>query len=244
MTHLRHDATTPLPDLEVSGLVCNCCKVRIPPRPRFSLKFIGIPDNASVTVFGRSMRVDRWTSWFSKLSYLAFWTPLLAILGAIILTLTARHAARWTVTLTAADFAAIATFTLAVAPVLRLSLGSYDIQYSDLARLAAMFKRRLPEMRNEREVLAIYFLGLLLVSILCYAMMFQGIYAADPHSFRFDWGSPNAFSWLFYSITTASTFGDSQAQVGDVVGQVGIVLQILTGPLLAFWLLSVIIDRD
>lgn len=245
VAHLRHDSTVSLPELEANGVICsNACKTKIPPRPRLSLKFIGIPDSARFTVFGRRMRVDRWASWLSKASYLAFWTPLLALLGAVTLTSTAQHAATWAVALGAIDFAAIATFTLVVAPVMRFSLGSFDIQYSDLARLHAIFKRRLPGMSNEKEALAVYFVGLLLVSILSYAMMFQGIFATDPRSFHFSWGASNAFSWLFYSITTASTFGDSQIQVGDVAGQIGIILQIFTGPLLVFWLISIIIDRS
>jgi hypothetical protein len=189
------------------------------------------------------MRLDRLVAVISRLSYLVFWTPLLAIAGGILLTISEGHVAKWGVAIGTADFGIIASLSLLVAPLLRLSLGPFDVKYSDIDRLVTLFKRRLPQTNNEREALAIYFLGLLVVSIICFAMMFQGIYAVDPHSFHFNWGNPNAFSWIYYSITTASTFGDAQTDVTSTIGQAGVIAQILTGPLLIFWLLSIMIER-
>jgi hypothetical protein len=243
--HMRHDPQASLPEIEAAGLPsCEPCQAMIPPRPRLSLKFIELPAEARFTILGRTMRLQRWLDLASKLSYLAFWTPLLAVTAGVLLTVSQRTAPPWLLAIGTADFGLIASFSLLVAPLLRLSLGPFDVQYSDLARLVTLVKRRLPQTNNEREALAIYFLGLLVVSIICYAMMFQGIFAIDPRSFHFSWGDPSPFSWIYYSVSTASTFGDDQASVTSTIGQIGVTAQILTGPLLIFWLLSIMVDRE
>lgn len=244
-SHLRHDDFASLPDIETVGLAhCGNCKVKIPPRPRLSLKFIDIPNESRFTVLGCTMRIDRWMSIISRVSYLAFWTPLLAISAGILFTISEAYAADWAVAIGTVDFGIIASLSLLVAPLLRLSLGPFDVRYSDLSRLVVLIKKRLPQTSNEREALAIYFLGLLIVSIICYALMAQGIYAISPRSFHFSWGDPNILSWIYYSISTASTIGDSQANITSTIGQVGSAAQLLTGPLLIFWLLSILVERE
>jgi hypothetical protein len=243
-THLRHDQGGSLPTIETEGLECDTCLYKIPPRPRFSLKFIDVSPGARFTILGFNIRLERWMAAVSRLSYLIFWTPLLAVTAGIVLTVWGKHGPSWLLAIGTADFGIIASLSLLVAPLLRLSLGPFDVRYSDLDRLVALVKRRIPQSNSEREALAIYFLGLLAVSIICYAMMFQGIYALDPSSFKFNWGVPNAFSWVYYSITTASTFGDAQAEIRSTLGQIGVTAQILTGPLLIFWLLTIMVDRE
>jgi hypothetical protein len=144
---------------------------------------------------------------------------------------------------------------------MRLSLSRHDVEHSDLKRVARLFEGRFsdmkptsatigmgnasPEQHNmTREALAVYFLGLIAVSLLSYATLYYGIDTAWPDAFVSARGGTGWLDWIYFSVATASTFGDGEMHVMMPVAQMAVMLQIITGPLLIFWLISVLVDRS
>lgn len=80
-----------------------------------------------------------------------------------------------------------------------------------------------------------YFLALIYLSVLGFMTLYIGIAAVDHAAYAVE-GSRAAFTWLYFSITTMATLGDSVASAKGLGAQIAVIAQLATGPLLLSWL--------
>jgi voltage-gated potassium channel Kch len=85
----------------------------------------------------------------------------------------------------------------------------------------------------------LYFLWLVYVSIVGYALAYQYLQWIDPGAFQTLISGSGLINWLYFSAVTTATVG-----FGDIVpktewAQALTLSQILTGPLLLSWLIAV-----
>ena len=88
-----------------------------------------------------------------------------------------------------------------------------------------------------------YFLALVYMSIIGFAGLYAGINAASPHDFVSN-GGRSGISWLYFSVATMATLGDSDIDVRSTLCQVAVIAQLATGPLVFSWLVAVFTSSE
>lgn len=209
--------------IERIGLGCKC-HARVPPRPVLPAILAGLRPGSEAPLPSAI-----------SLCLVPMRTPVLAICFPAVLASSGKTKPDWLLTGCAFALVVLATATLLQAPLLRWHLGRYDMEHSDLRS----FTRFAPRGGRGDEGLAIYFIGLVVVSVLLYAGVYQAL-SASTHSIGST--SPhrtvNLITWAYFSVETASTLGFGDFYASGWEAQIAVTLQVLTGPLLFFWLIS------
>jgi len=86
--------------------------------------------------------------------------------------------------------------------------------------------------------LMVYFLVLVYMAVVGFAGLYIGINAASHSAFIGSEGR-SAIDWLYFSVTTMATIGDSEIRPTSTWAQVAVIAQLSTGPLLLSWLIAV-----
>lgn len=109
-----------------------------------------------------------------------------------------------------------------------------------------LFDVRIPAARQIKEWAVIlepgqnlipYFLALVYMSVLGFTALYIGIAVVDAKAFAV-LGSRSTITWLYFSITTIATIGDSRIAPSTLGAQVAVIAQLATGPLLLSWLIA------
>jgi len=79
---------------------------------------------------------------------------------------------------------------------------------------------------------------LIAVAVVGFAGLYIGINAASHSAFIGSEGR-SAIDWLYFSVTTMATIGDSEIRPTSTWAQVAVIAQLSTGPLLLSWLIAV-----
>lgn len=228
----------PIHVLEAEGTDGSCllCSTAIPSRPLLSMKLSGLLEYPT-TAGERLLKV------LLALISLLFWTPFVAVFGLVSVEVLG---AQGTVQLLVhgASAGLLGFFTLCASIVLRLSLGSKDIEHSDIRGFVRFFGRRIDSRKvAAREGLALYFAAMILVAIACFAQMYLCIARALPSSFEVTGGS-SWLDWIYFSVGVMSTSADGQITALNEVAKLAVMAQLLSGPLLIFWFVSLFIAGE
>ncbi|WP_018546934.1 ion channel [Streptomyces sp. LaPpAH-108] len=234
LTHLRHEQTPDVDRVEALGVRCDFCKADIRPRPRTSLRYSRRhPPNrgpASTGVLRGRLR---------GVVNLVFWTPLLIAGCGTCLILLSPAAPAPLLGLGAAEIGLLGLLTLLAALVIRYSLGTYDLFYSDMGRYVGFFSRRSLAHGSAAQAHSVYLAALLLLSVCCYAVTYHGLYAIRPDQFA-GHTSPGFTTWLYFSATIASTTGGSGIYPVGTVSRLVVTVQTATGLILLCWVFGVL----
>ncbi|MFD5626998.1 hypothetical protein [Streptomyces sp. NPDC127072] len=230
LTHLRHEQTSDVDRIEALGVHCEFCKVTIPPRPRTSLRY----SRRHAPTRGPAA-----TGVLRGLVNLVFWTPLLVATSGTTLILLSSAAPRTLLILGTAEIGLLGFLTLLAALVIRYSLGTRDIYYSDMSRYVGFFSRRSLGPGSAAQAHSVYLAALLLVSVFCYAVTYDGMYALRPGLFA---GHPDAnfLTWLYFSATIVSTTGDSGIHAVGGISRFVVTVQTSTVLILLCWAIGVL----
>lgn len=235
--HAEH-AGKRVAQVEQTGILsCGICG-RTPPRPWYSLRFPNPP-------FGTARRLPRLRGALRKLGRFVFWTPLLAVLAILAVSLQGDSTANVLVLSVAIQAGVLGVWSMAACVILRLSLGSRDVEHSDLKRFIEFFDRRARHSTARREGLAVYFAALITTSVVCFATTYSGMYFAGPDSFLLDPAAQLGFlDWLHYSLGVVSTSADGSIRPVQAHTKVVVMIQLCSGPLLVIWFISNFLSDD
>ncbi|MEY2244021.1 hypothetical protein AB8A21_14005 [Streptomyces sp. BF23-18] len=232
LAHLRHEQTFDVDRVEAHGVRCDFCKVRISPRPRTSLRYSrrDMPTRDSSGILRRRLR---------SLVTLIFWTPLLIAFSGSALILLSGAAAPLLLALGTAEIGMLGFLTLLASLVIRYSLGTYDIYYSDMGRYLGFFSRRALAHGSAAQAHSVYLAALLLLSVSCYAVTYHGMYALRPGLFA-GYSGAGFPTWLYFSALTASTTGDSGIYAVGTLSRLVVTAQTSTGLIVLCWAIGVL----
>jgi Ion channel len=239
LSHTDEERAVDMDRIETRGLArCGKCKFVIPARRRIGGHF------------STTETMGSWRGIASRLAYYCWSTPIFVLLSGILLIVLSRHAAPVDSIIGGTLTTAVVVLTLLAALILRMSLGPNDIYYSDLRAFIGPFQSRLSvgAGANEgvKEGLIAYFLGLVLISVFGYAVAYNCLFTSSHgQAFHVAGGVTQGDSfetWVYFSVVTAATVGYGDIYPATWVGQLAVVAQIATGPLLLSWLLGVILS--
>jgi hypothetical protein len=88
---------------------------------------------------------------------------------------------------------------------------------------------------------SVYFLLLVFVSVVGYAVLYTSIHAGHPTAFDTGSDDTSIIGWIYFSATTVSTVGYGDIHPHTAIAAFSVTCQIASGPLLLAWLISVLV---
>ena len=140
------------------------------------------------------------------------------------------------VTLTAA---LSATVHLMTAVFRRLIFGVYDSVANDIQPPERGLSEHWAVAKEEGSNLPLYFLGLVYLAVVAFVALYAGLDATTKHAFVGTDVVASPVNWIYLSVVTVSTVGFGDLHAHNTLGQLAVIWQITTGPLLLSWLLAV-----
>lgn len=172
-------------------------------------------------------------------------TPILLPAAQIVLFACKESSSQLRIT-AAWELVIIATLTVLVAPMMRMSLGRFDVHSSSLRPWIRPLRRRGTEEMPVRTALSIYFIVIILISATAFASAYDLLSVTSGHlhpafSTGGHWGAPWV-EWLYFSVITVSTVGYGDIHPASTMGYWAVIAQVLTGPFLLTWVVAVVLE--
>lgn len=230
--HAQHTRVA-VSELETTGCVTQCpeCGAEFSRRPGLSLRQ-SRPRRAKRT-FSRTVATGP-----DYVFAILIRTPILTLLCAVLFAATSSYVPQALAGAVGGLAGMLAVETLIASVILRVSLGSADVEHSDIRALG----RVLPgEHDGHRETLALYFGLLIVTSILLYTSMYAGLDRFAPYAFEHS-STINYLDWSYFSVGIASTSADDSIKAHLAIAKIAVIVQLATGPLLVFWFASLFLS--
>jgi len=143
--------------------------------------------------------------------------------------------------LTLGIMTATCAFLLLIFAVLRrLVLGQFDLRTDDI-QVPNVLGFRNWQVHRDGSNAAIYFMALVYVNASGFAALYASLARVGVGSFSHVDASSNALSWIYFSVVTLSTVGYGDVHPVNTIGQLAVLLQLTSGPLLLTWLVATLL---
>ncbi len=165
-----------------------------------------------------------------------FTAPAAIFVGTVVQFVAGSSSQRTLTAILGVGLAVCAMFVLIAAVLRRLIIGKNDWKTSDVQIPKVPPFDSWAANREPGGNLSVYFVVLVVLSVLGFAGLYYGIEIAEPTAFAAA-STASPVKALFSSATTLSTLGDPRPLTDPA--RIAVLCQIATGPLLLSWLLSV-----
>lgn len=164
--------------------------------------------------------IDRVVQSWPRAARVAFTTPAVVTIGAVIVFASASPAGRLLTILVGGLVAATAMLALVTAVLRRLVLGQEDVLTSDVQIPAVGVLKDWAVAREAGANASLYFLVLVYLSLIGFAALYFALEVVSPGAFTGASNPDSVVTWLYFSLTTLGTvgFGDIHPETAAAQG--------------------------